>query len=722
MRAGLIPDPYYELNSLQCEWVKDRWWMYKTSFRLDPSLQGRHLRVHFKGIDYKAHISLNGKLIGESEAMFLPFKYDITNMAFFDKENQLSVLLESAPDEMGQIGITSKVTTQKSRFTYKWDFSARLIHLGLYDEVLIEDFGPASIEEAYIRSQREGDEWFICGDLELNGYEETTLQATVEITLDHAVVCTDTMKVPVTLNSGNRLSFKLPIREPRIWYPNGRGDHPLYTVEVSLYHEGVLSDKKTYHVGLRTLEFERTEGALDNALPYVIKVNGRRMFIKGVNIVPLDQIYGGVDYQRYDRMISQMVELGINFIRVWGGGFIETDYFYDLCSRNGILVWQDFLQSSSGLCNAPSLEPAYLDKLEAVSLHAIKEKRNHTSLAVWCGGNELRETPFTADPPITMAHPVSRLLSELVKRYDPSRLYLPSTASGLCEFMELDTVGRQHDTHGPWSFQDAQAYYAQYNTSTSMLYGENGAEGLTNYTSMKHFLSEENLRPSSMKENVVWKNHGDWWCTAWRDKDFFGPFAPDEMIKEIACSQYIQGEAIRYAYETARRRMFHCAGDILWQFTEPWPNVSCTNLVDYYGNQKWSYLFAMDALKERKPMLQQYTKLEWKQDENFTAEYWFANDGEACEVDVKVEVLNWEGHTIKVENYHLLLPDNGALHFGSCRVKLADVKDGFSVRFSCNENRYMDYLFFMDGGDKSLRKERVYRQYVEVKQRYNWPL
>ena len=119
----MIDDPFFELNSVKCEWVENRWWMYKTSFNIDNGVQNKKLTLVFKGVDYKAHFYLNNEKLGEHEGMYEHVSFDITEKVKFEFENELTVLFENVPKEMGQIGHTSMTSTQKSRFNYKWDFS-----------------------------------------------------------------------------------------------------------------------------------------------------------------------------------------------------------------------------------------------------------------------------------------------------------------------------------------------------------------------------------------------------------------------------------------------------------------------------------------------------------------------------------------------------------------------------------------------------------------------
>lgn len=702
LRSEMIPNPYYEQNSMLCEWVKDRWWLYRTKVTIDPKLKGRNLRLKFHGLDYKAHISINGKHLGQSEAMFLPFEADVTELVDFTRDNDLCVLLESAPDEMGQIGISSQVRTQKSRFTYKWDFCTRLVHLGIYDDVTLEDFGSVRIKESFVRSVYEDGKWFINYDFVLHGYRETQAKADITVESPEGYMVSERQNLSVNMGE-QAFSGKIEVQNPKLWYPNGHGEQPIYTFTIVFSDGEVPSDKKTFVVGLRTLSFEKCDGA-DDALPYVVLVNGKKTYIKGMNITPLDQIYGGIENSRYDTLIANAKKIGANLLRSWGGGFFESEYFYEQCTRNGIMVWQDFLQSSSGVCNAPSTDEAFVAKMKEVSEYNVKLKRNHTALTIWCGGNEMREIPFTSDPPATLEHPVIRVLKNIVENCDNERLFLPTTASGPCEFLEPTNIGRQHDVHGPWNYSGPESYYSLYNSATSMLHSEFGAEGMACYASLQRFMSPKNLKVFAFKDNDVWKNHGEWWCTFERDAALFGKFDSDDIETFIICSQFIQAEALRYAIESDRRRAFQSAGNIIWQLNEPWPNISCTSIVDYYNTPKPAYYFIQDANRNNKATLK-YDKLIWDRNEPFRASVHFVSDQPSGQVHLKVLARQYGGDVFWAKEYTFDLTGNSVFVDDIC-LDLTAISTAFYVEMQWNdEKEALPYAFFLKDEDLIKRRD-----------------
>ena len=622
LQAGLIPDPYFEMNSLQCGWVSDYWWTYITDFEMEPSLQGRHIRLRMNGIDYEASISLNGTTIGTHKGMYTPFLCDITRLARFDGANRLTVLLKNSPEEMGQIGYTSRVHTQKARFVYKWDFSTRLVQIGLYDSVCLEHFGSAAIESLWLDAAPDGDTGRVRTRLELTAFEEAVAPVRVEYHVLYEGREIAAFAREERLRRGTQqIEAAFSVDQPRLWYPNGLGEQPLYTLQVSLYDGDVLSDRREFQMGFRTRQYRPADGAPAGCLPYSVSVNGRRAYIKGVNLVPMDIMYGRIQPQTVEHILRMVRDAHCNLVRIWGGGLIESEWFYDLCDRLGLMVWQEFIQSSSGIDNIPSKNPEFLPLCRATAIHAVKQRQHHPSLTFWCGGNELQNE---GNVPSTLEDETLRMLADIVDQYDGRTFMLPTSATGFHEFLDIDKPGLNFDVHGPWKYEGPEEYYTVFNASDSQLHSEFGVDGMTNVTALEKCLSPKNLLVQNMS-NDVWRYHGEMWDTHQRDQSLFGPLEKERLQDFVVCSQLIQAEGLRYAIEANRRRAYQNVGSIIWQFNEPWPNVSCTNVVDYYGEPKLAYYALQLAYRVVNPNLR-YDKLLFAPGEEAVVQVWLSAD------------------------------------------------------------------------------------------------
>lgn len=676
-KAGLIEDPYFEMNSLKCEWVANRFWSYMTSFER-PANNGKHVRIVFRGLDYYAHIYVNDVKLGEHEGMYTPFIADITDI-LRDGENSITVVFENAPNEMGQIGYTSRTFTQKARFNYKWDFCTRLVNIGIYDDVYL-DICDEPICEPHIRYKD--------GKVTVEAKNE---HFSAEISLRGKKIASAESE-----KTDNGSIVTLAVDEPELWFPNGavkgRKTQPLYDITVK-----TSDDERKFRCGLRSLEYRRPAGAKEDVLPYMPVINGRDIYIKGVNITPLDLEYGTVTRERYDRLLTIARDAGVNLIRVWGGGLIEKEDFYDLCDEYGIMIWQEFIQSSSGIDNIPSKRPEFLKLCAATANEAVRTRRNHTALTFWSGGNELMDKNGI---PSTFEDENIAMLKKIANENDPDRLMLPTSASGPTEWFDENDPSRNQDIHGPWKYDGVEGQYSLYNRSTIMLHSEFGVDGMSNLDSIKTVLSPENLKVTTVGENLVWRHHGEWWDTyAYREHPLFGDIAELETLVKV--SQFMQGEGIRYAIESHRRRTPYAApaalngsaspaeeyhenvGAIVWQMNEPWPNVACTCMVDYYEHPKLAMYFWSEAQKHLHAALK-YNKLVWRDGETFTAKaYTYDERGEGID-SVKLEAFDENGNALAVST-------NGSeLSFA------VPAGDSFTVNITVTSGEYTDtnsYLY-----------------------------
>jgi beta-mannosidase len=490
VRAGEVPDPYHERNSLLAEWVPERAWIYRRRVAGGG-------RVEFAGVDHAATVFLDGEEVARHEGAFTPFAVDVP-----PGEHVLAVVVHAAPESEPQVGRTSRVRVHKSRMGYGWDFCPRLVHQGIWRPVTLDPTPDVFPRVSLVDG---------AGVVEANG------------------------------------EVVLRVESPQLWWPNGMGEQHLYDVRVG---------DRELSVGFRELAFSR---------PGTFVVNGAPMPLKGWNWVPIDALFGVPRAEKLEHLLGLAARAGVNLLRVWGGGLIETPEFYDRCDRLGLLVWQEFSQSSSGIESVPSDDPAFVETLVADAREIVPRLRHHASLALWCGGNELDGDDST---------PVLAALREVVEELDPGRGWLPTSPLG----------GPDDDVHGPWEHQGLQAHNEHYDAQTAALHSEFGVEGMTNRRALDALIDEPHRWPAD-RTNAVYEHLGAWWNNAPLVQDAFGGRIRDVDTMRRA-SQWLQCDGLRYAVEATLRRG---AGVIPWQLNESFPNAWCTCAVDYDGNPKPAY-------------------------------------------------------------------------------------------------------------------------------------
>lgn len=679
-KAGVIDDPYFARNSVRCEWVENRWWHYTTVFAVPADFKGKNVAICFKGIDYAAHFFLDGTKLGDHTGQFDGPEFDITHLLGGRDEHMLEVILESVPDEMSEIGYTSRTWTQKSRFAYKWDWSTRLVNIGIWDDVFLIATGAVAIREEHITTTVEADEGLVGLRLLLSGQPEISCRAEISLALGDSPV-ESVQRTFTTGKDGYLLHETLRVTAPELWYPNGHGEQPLYKLNVAVFAGDELSDEREYLTGIRKLGFRPNQDSPAGALPYTIVVNDISIYGKSVNLAPWDQMYGNVTAEVYERNVRLLYEANINLVRINGCGLIEKEIFYDLCDRYGILVWQDFIQSSSGIENIPSIDPAFLTLLKNTAEHVIREKRNHVSTTIWCGGNELMdESTRTSGElmPVTAAHPNIAMLKKLVSELDPGKLFLPSSASGPNYVLDPDTPGRNHDVHGPHTYRGTEKHYEIYNKSDSLFHGELGVNGMAHPVSLRKFLEPDDLQVTTMAKNLNWRHHGEWWDSLAREQEIFGEL--ENLDRFVKASQFVQAEGLRYALESNRRRKFRNSGSSIWSFNEAFPNVSNCAIVDYYGMPKMAYYWVKQAYAPLHCSLA-YEGLSCPPGKRFSATVHVHNSLESRDVTVRWDILDASGEVHRSGGRSVVMAPNSATAVAEIDEKLPEFPaDVFFIR------------------------------------------
>ncbi|MCD6505591.1 hypothetical protein J7M22_03095 [Candidatus Poribacteria bacterium] len=670
LEAGLMPNPYRKLNSYLCEWTWNRDWIYLKEFVVPEDLKGQRAVLRFDGVDYSCEVYLNGYHLGGHEGTFTPFEFDVSQHLNYGEINRLWVLVHKAPDEQWQIGRTSQVRTWKPRFAYGWDWCTRLVPIGIWQGVRLIFHGGYLIRDVWIRSHLSSGTAYLAICAEIESSARSLLTLSVEILDDEEVVSESRGEIPVSRGRETHMIY-LRLENPKLWYPNGYGGQAMYRARVKIERDGEEIDRRDVRFGIRQIKGVPNEGAPPDALPYTLEVNGRRVFIKGWNWTPLDHLYGNMTRARYERLLRLAKEANVNLLRVWGGGLIESEHFYELCDEMGIMIWQEFIQSSSGIDNEPSKDEGYLNYIDAQAREIIPLRRNHPSLVIWCGGNELTDSDYR---PLSCDHPAIAILKRAVEDLDPDRIFFPTSPSGPTFSADPSQKGQMHDVHGHWRYLGPERHYEFFNSIDPLLHSEFGVEGAANVETMLEIASEDELWPPK-PTNRIWTHHGSWWINWDMICSLFGE--PKCLGEFIRASQFIQAEGLRYGIEANRRRKWRCSGTIPWQFNEAYPNTSCTNCVDFFGRVKPAYWWVRKAY-EPVHVSALYPSLSWHGREKFRAEIWVSNSTTARTCRLETVICDLDGEIFHREFRDVDLPENGSSRLSHVEM---DIPVGFKHLF-----------------------------------------
>ncbi|MFF1572215.1 glycoside hydrolase family 2 protein [Leifsonia sp. NPDC058292] len=676
--AGLAPDPFVGRNSLACEWIADRTWVYHTRFEAEPLGAGERRRLTVGGVDYAARFILNGSELGRHEGMSTPISFDATDAVSSDQPNDLLIVLAPAPREQDQMGRTSLVRSRKTRMGYWWDFCPRLIDLGIVGDVTLAS-GALFVDDVRVTPTLAADRISAMIDVQARASGSAANDAPVlaRVLRSGAVVA----EARTQVDAEGRASATLAVDEPELWWPNGHGDQALYEVQLTVGDGSASPVTVSRTVGLRSIELAPNDGAEPDAPPYVFVVNGRRIYVNGWNWVPVDALYADPQPHKVRHLLELAALSHANLVRVNGVGRIETQQFYDECDRLGLMVWQEFLLTSSATDRKPASDDEYLSAVVAEAREIVPLVSHHASLALWCAGNELEGLDKI---PLDDAEPVIGALKSVAAELDPDTVWLPTSARGRKPFNGPNSIredpGGLQDVHGPWLYQGLEQQYSLYNIGTSLFHSEIGAEAITNPETARAVLPEEEWT-LAQAQSPTWRHTSAWWVRPEQWGEYFGGLDLTGIAFDrlVAATQFLQAEGVRYAIESNRRRAFGNSGSLPWQFNEPFPMVGSTAAVDYHGRPK--HLFtAVRAAYAPLALSAAYDRIAWGGLGTAGLRLWAANaDPVPRPGRLVAQALDGAGRILDTLEVDVTVPASASVHVADFAVPLVDVATGLFV-------------------------------------------
>lgn len=312
------------------------------------------------------------------------------------------------------------------------------------------------------------------------------------------------------------------------------------------------------------------------------------MFAKGANYIPQDALLPNVTTERYQTLFCDMKEANMNMVRIWGGGTYENNLFYDLADENGILVWQDFMFA----CTPYPSDPTFLKRVEAEAVYNIRRLRNHASLAMWCGNNEILEAlkywgfekKFTPEVYQGLMHGYDKLFRELlpsmVKEVDSDRFYVHSSPY-LANWGRPESWGTG-DSHN-WGVWYGKKPFESLDTDLPRFMSEFGFQSFPEMKTIAAFAASEDYQIESEVMNAHQKSSiGNSLIRTYMERDYI---IPESFEDFVYVGLVLQGQGMRHGLEAHRRNRPYCMGTLYWQLNDSWPVVSWSS-IDYYGNWK----------------------------------------------------------------------------------------------------------------------------------------
>jgi len=438
VRNGLLPDPYYGLNNRRkLKTIPDlndvdpeyytAW--FRTTFDVPVDFKGRKVWLAPEGINYRGDIWINGQAVGKTAGMFRRHVFDVTALVKPGGCNVLAVKVspvdipgDPRPKTWGASGewrnggdglIGKNVTMLMS---VGWDFTfsdgIRDRNTGIWRPIKLFATGPTRLADPVVRTKfldvahRQVE---ITAEVSIDNYAgRGGMGQFVEFMVEGTGI-KQRAHIGVPRGEYGVKTFKAKLDNPKLWWPRNKGEQNLYTAVFTSYcdkkgREGEVYDQVKVRFGVREITSTGGKDANGKNHDRQFYVNGRKMFVRGTNWIPEAMLK--TDDARMEAEVRLLAESGVNFVRLWGGGIVESDYFYDLCDKYGLVVWQEFFMT--GDTAHPQDRELYLANVA----DTVKHIRNHASLGHYVCSNESSETTG---------------IRELIAKLDPTHSYMPSS-------------------------------------------------------------------------------------------------------------------------------------------------------------------------------------------------------------------------------------------------------------------------------------------------------
>ena len=647
---NIIPDPFYGTNEDSVQWVSEREWVYRSNFKLskDFLLKEKH-EIIFHGLDTYSSVYLNDSLILNANNMFrkwnVPLKGILKETNILVVKFQPTLFHENKKEK--NVGYKlpggKKVHTRKAGFHYGWDWGPKISVSGIWKPIELKGYNRSYIKDIYIEQKEIFDSL-------------AKLKVNLELDIIHSgmyILKINDQEYKLNLNSGEqKLAFDYNILDPILWWPNGYGKQYLYKIETKLMQDKNIISKKTKKIGIRKTELITSKDSLGNE--FYFKINNQAIFMKGANYIPQDNLQNRVSKEKYIDLLSQVTKANMNMIRVWGGGIYEEDMFYNTCDSLGILVWQDFMFA----CAMYPSDSLFLENIREEAIDNVKRLRNHSSIILWCGNNEIAEAwknwgwqnSFN-EYEITKIEQgykdiFSNILPEVVNQYTDLPYWESSPKLGRGD----NNHHLEGDVHYWGVWHDSQPF-STFEKNVPRFMSEFGFQSFPELSTIKKFSAKKDWKLNSDVMTSHQKHpRGNTLIQEYMNREYNQPL---DFEKFIYASQILQGEGMRIGLEAHRRSQPYCMGTLYWQLNDCWPVASWSS-IDYYGNWKALHYVAKDVFS---PIALSITK---NKDNNYSL--WIMSDKQQSITDTLIiNSYNIDGEEVNKKSKHKITLDN----FGS---------------------------------------------------------
>ena len=590
-----IPDPFYRDNESRLQWIENESWEYRLNFDVTPELLARaNVDLVFDGLDAVAQVYVNGAQVLNADNSFRTWRVPL-KANLHPGSNLLRVVFPSPIKAAAQVAATDpwqprtktaeKTYIRKAAFEYGWDWGPKFVTSGIWRPVRIEAWDNVRIAGFAIR-QRDVSREVAHLDAEVEVEASSAGPARISVQYSDNGKAENLSSNAILHAGQNVIDIPIEVRKPKLWYPAGYGDQALYEFTAQVGPDKAISDERKIKTGLRSIVLRRELDKWGRSFELV--VNGIPVFAKGADVIPFDSFPNRVTTADYRRILQSARDANMNMIRHWGGGYYETDEFYQICDELGIMVWQDFMFGNDW---QPGTY-AFKQNIEAEADDQVRRLRNHPSIVIWSGNNETEEALNWGDReklPLDVKYQMwqdyltefSGILNRVVARLEPEIPYWPSSPSA--DYEELSDHYQSGDTH-IWDVWHGRVPFSTYETHHGRFVTEYGFQSFPEMKTIEAFTQPED-RVNIFTPVMLAHQKNDEGNSIIHDYLLRDYPEPKDFASFLYVSQVLQAEGIKIGAEHFRRSRPETMGSIFWQLNDCWPVASWSS-IDYYGRWK----------------------------------------------------------------------------------------------------------------------------------------
>ncbi len=586
---GLIPHPYYSDVEPSLLWIPQREWVYTLNFDADDNvIKEDVIELVFEGLDTYADVWLNGEHLFYADNMFRTWTCDVEDI-LKEKDNNIKIkfypfdkvrdsLIETYPLRFPE----KYAVMRKAAYQNGWDWAPRYMNMGIWQPVYLKAWTRSTMNSAsIITTAIQDDKADLCFETHIKADKEHNV--TLQVLHNDVKI----LENDVQLKKGdNNFSFPFEIANPNLWNPNELGEQNMYTFNVKMLDDENIIEERDIKMGIRTIEMVEEPDSIGTA--FYFKVNGTPLYMKGANYIPEDMITSWMSREKTKKLLEQCVgDAHMNMLRVWGGGIYPPDYFYEICDSLGILVWQDFMFAGSTY----PYSDEYINNVRKEAEKQVIRYKNHPSLALWCGNNEISEGYYNWGWQNSMGWSdeeykemkdgydklFEEMLDEVVKTNDKSRPYWPSSPKNGWGRAASLTEGDVHY----WGVWWGELPYEIYREKVGRFNSEFGYQSYPSMTTLK--MIDENLDFDNPVIQAHQKHARGEKLIMDHVVKYYGE--PTDFEDYVYLSQLSQAYGMDIAISAQRSSRPRSMGSLYWQLNDAWTSISWSS-IDYYGNKK----------------------------------------------------------------------------------------------------------------------------------------